>query len=111
MQAGDLDRLITIQRKTEARDGSGQVLPVWESFAANIWAGIEYVDGNESFSDPTRRDKQNVKFRIRFLSGVQARMRVLHNGQVFEIADVAELKRREGLLLTAYSIDPQSGSV
>ena len=65
MRAGELNRKITIQRKTIGSSSSGFPTETWAAVAANYWAAYEPVSGNERSVAPQYVAKQQVMFRVR----------------------------------------------
>ena len=50
MNAGDLEQLVTIERKTATADGGGGVTETWAALATDpqVWANVEAKSGRES---------------------------------------------------------------
>lgn len=108
MNAGDLDRRITVQRCTEAPDSFGQVIPTWSTLAV-VWAKVERNGGGEKFATDQRTSRSEAAFTIRYRAGITPKMRVLFDGEVWEIEAVDELGRRDGLMLKCHAFAVQSG--
>lgn len=108
MAAGNLDRRIVIQQPSATRDASGQLTPTWTTFAT-VWAQLTQGAATEDFKDPARQAERSVKFRIRYLAGVTTVMRVVWDGQVYAINDVAEPERRRWSDLTCTIQNGKSG--
>lgn len=96
MRAGTLNRQVTIQRKTGGVDPIGQPLPEgWED-VATVWANIRYLSGTESIKADAETSVARASIRIRYRTGLNAGMRVLHGGTVYEIkAVLPDEARRE----------------
>lgn len=109
MAAGNLDRRIVIQQPTFSQDASGQDIPSWTTFAT-VWAQLTQGAATEDFKEPARRAERSVKFRIRYLAGVTTVMRVVWDGQVYAINDVAEPERRTWIDLTCTILNGLSGA-
>lgn len=108
MRIGRLDRRITIQRRELATDSFGADVGAWVD-VVTTWAGYEPISGAEQFAADQRYAAQLVRFTIRHRAGIEARMRVVYDGQVWDIQDVAERGRRSALLLTCRVVNPASG--
>ena len=113
ISAGKLDRRGTLQRLDTVQDAYGEPRQGWTDIA-ELWAEFtpgEGGAGGEAFSDAAeqRGARQPATFRIRYRAMVKPTMRLLFDGQVWEITDVAEVGRREGLLLTAFAREVESG--
>jgi SPP1 family predicted phage head-tail adaptor len=101
MRSGKLDRTIRIDRY-----GAGSVDDFGtpgESFTpvATVRAQVVQANAEESVGDRGGEDQTTVIFRTRWLSGVTNADRISHNGSFFNIREVKEIGRREGLELVA----------
>jgi len=105
IQAGKLRHLITIQVKSTGRDACGGDLPAaWQTFKENVRASVEPLQGREFMSASGERAEVTTRFRIRYLAGVTASMRVLFEGRVFELKAPPidpDMKHETLLLMTA----------
>lgn len=88
MQAGKLTERITIQRPTGVRDEWNTPEPqAWED-VASVWSNIKHQSGSESIRAGADVSIVRASIRIRWRTGIDAGMRVLHKGQVFDIEAV-----------------------
>jgi SPP1 family predicted phage head-tail adaptor len=102
MQAGKLDRRVTIERATMADDGFGQA-PTWAELAT-VWASKRDVSDAERFASGEVAAQITTRFRIRWSSvvaGIDPRDRLICEGRTYDIVAVKEIGRREGLEITA----------
>lgn len=88
-----LPHRITIQSPAESRDSTGAVLVTWANFAT-VWASIEPVSGREYFAASQVQSSTDARIRIRYLSGVNQRMRVVYGAEVYDIGAVIEINHR-----------------
>lgn len=103
LQAGALDRRITIQSKTVAPDEFGEPIETWSDLAA-LWAEVVPLGGREAFEARQVGAEQRTRFRIRHRTDVLREMRLLYDGDVYDIEAAEEDRRfgrREALLITA----------
>jgi len=100
MQAGRLDRRITIQAPTVTKSASGAPVEGWAD-VATVWAAVNPKSGREYWSAQQRVAELDSVFRIRYRTGVTRQMRIAYGGEYYDIADVAEVGRREGLDILA----------
>lgn len=85
IQSGKINKRITIQRKSTGRDACGGELPAaWETFATR-WASVEPLQGREYNSPSGEHAVATTRFRLRYLHGVTASMRVVFEGSVFNL--------------------------
>ena len=100
MRAGELDRLIVIETPTEGQDDYGGRALTWVTFAT-VWAKVTPTRGRETVAADQVVAQADTVFRIYWLSGLTTKMRVSYDGQLYDIAHLAEIGRREGLDLMA----------
>lgn len=103
MPAGKLDRIITLERKTETVADTGSVVSAWTTFAT-VRAEIINQTASEFLTGYGEAEAGTVVFRIRFLSGITTADRITHAGQQYNIKEVIEIGRRRWLELRAVSV-------
>jgi len=91
-----MDRRITIEEIVETRDSYGAVIRTWTPFAT-VWAEVRPVRSRELIASAKVTAEFDTVFRARWLDGLSPAMRVIHDGDVYEITGLAEIGRREGL--------------
>ncbi|MEN7549315.1 phage head closure protein [Rapidithrix thailandica] len=104
MQAGKLDRRITLERFTVTQDDYGQEIKTWEVLAS-VWAAVNaesrQTKGNERFEAHQQVAVSEHIFQIRYLPGLTSttdeKMRIVYRNALYNILDVKEIGRREGL--------------
>ncbi|WP_234680797.1 phage head closure protein [Bradyrhizobium monzae] len=96
MRAGNLDRVIEIQRRTTGLDLYGTPVETWTLVATMRAQLLKNATDNQ---EGQRGETTNalLTFRTRFLDGVTLENRVTYQGQQFEIIGVSEIGRRVGL--------------
>ena len=87
MQAGRLNRRVTLQAPGTATDEIGQPIPGWTD-VATLWADIRMKSGLESIKAGASVSVVQASIRVRYRAGINAGMRVVHNLQVYEILAV-----------------------
>lgn len=98
MRAGDLDRRIVLERRVEQQDASGQPIITWTPIAT-VWAQVQQQSGREFMSGAIPVSERRVVFRMRHRTDVTVLDRVAYDGDEFDLNEVRELGRREGLEL------------
>lgn len=103
MRAGNLDRSIIIQAKTPTQNAFGEPVDVWAKIHTDdtIPARIVPMRGSESFTARQVVGKAVVTFRIRYRADVTTLNRIVYDGRDYDIHDVREVGRREGLEIDA----------
>lgn len=109
MRAGTLDRRITLMKPTAVQDSYGAMVDGFTS-DGTVWANVKQIDAGESFQDDQHTAKKTVVFTIRYRAGVAPTWRVVFDGETYDLHDVAEVGRREGLALTGYAREVKSGA-
>ena len=87
MQAGLLNRRVTLQAPGTTQDELGQPIPGWTDVAA-VWADIRMKSGLESIKAGAPVSVVQASIRVRYRAGITAGMRVVHNLQAFNIVAV-----------------------
>lgn len=87
MQAGRLNRRVTLQAPGTAEDELGQPIPGWTD-VATLWADIRMKSGLEAIKAGATVSVARASIRVRYRAGITAGMRVVHNLQAFNIVAV-----------------------
>ena len=98
MKSEKLDRRLIIQEPAETRDDYGQEVLTWSTFAT-VWAGVKLNIGKESFQTSERVKERVVDFKVRYRTDITENMRLLYDSNYYEIEDVVELGREDGLII------------
>ncbi len=91
-----LRHTVTIQTRTDVRQPDGSYAPTWSTFAT-VRAAVEPLRGQEYLAAAQLQSTLNARIRIRYISGVTTKMRVLFDSRYFEIEGVIdpEMRHRE----------------
>ncbi|MEM5384142.1 phage head closure protein [Paraburkholderia phymatum] len=87
LQAGSLNRRITIQRQSTVQDSEGQPESVW-SDVATVWASIAHKSGLQTIRGDAEVSLVQASIRVRYRSDVAAGMRVVHGATTYQIRAV-----------------------
>lgn len=113
MQAGRLDRKIDIERKTVTLDAYGGQVETWIKIATRRSASAIPVRGDEKFAASQFVGKRVIEFRTRWseaVANLNSLDRIVFPASddedpgdyyLFDIQDVREIGRREGLQIFA----------
>lgn len=105
MKIGALDRRIEIQGATVTRDpDSNEQITAWTT-VATVWANRRDVSAREFLAAGSVHSEQLVVFTIRWRAEIDTGMRVLHDGQVFDLTGKGEIGRRQYLTLQSKAVD------
>ncbi|GAA3721146.1 phage head closure protein [Oceanisphaera sediminis] len=85
MRSGKLRHRITIERPGQTQDpDTGEILPDWTP-VATVWASVEPLSAREFIAADAGQSKISAKVVMRYRSGIDATMRLLHRGQAYNI--------------------------
>lgn len=105
MKIGAMDRRVDIQVFTTTRDpDTNEQLQAWTTMAT-VWANRRDTSAREFLSADSNHSEQSVVFTIRWLPNITSLLRVIHDGQVFELTGVTEIGRRQFLGLQGRAVD------
>lgn len=93
MEAGRLDKRVTIESQSVERNSIGEPETTWEDFAT-VWAAVEPLQGREFWAQQQVQSAVSHRVRIRYLDGVNAAMRIVYGERVFNIEAVIDPKER-----------------
>lgn len=97
MNAGQLNRQVTIQRRVTGVDKIGQPINTTE-VVAKVWANIRHTSGLEAIKGGAETSVTKASIRIRYRAGIDASMTVLHGSTTYQIkAVLPDEARREHL--------------
>ncbi len=103
MRAGALDRRITLMRNEPTQSARGGLTDHWVTLAT-LYAAVKYDRGGERFATQQVVGQGVVTFVIRWgsaWSDFAVKDRVSFDGRDYDVRDVRELGRREGIEIDA----------
>lgn len=103
MRAGKLDRIITIERKTETLSETRMPVATWNA-VATVRAEIVAASAVEFLTGFGEAESGTIVFRIRYLADITTADRVSYAGKIHDLKDITEIGRRRGLELRAVSV-------
>ena len=114
LNAGALDREVTIQQQAEA--GSGYPTETWSTLQAGVWMSKIDMRGRELFRTAQLSASYDTRWDLHWrddmdpdLLDVPKTRRLLYRGRVYDIVQAVELGRQEGIaLFTLASTDAGS---
>lgn len=106
MRAGKLDRIITLDAYSEGvPDEYGNSTPGWTAFAT-LRAELLQMTTEEFMRAYGEMSETAIIFLTRFVAGVTTVHRVGYGGKQFNIREVKEIGRGEGLELRCHEAPP-----
>lgn len=101
MRAGDLDRRVTLQRAAITQDTTGQEIETWSTLGpSKIWASWRRASARETLAAAEKSAIVTDVFEVRYdsaWSDLNPKDRLVYSGRTYDIAEVTEIGRREGL--------------
>jgi len=85
MRAGKLRNKIVIQKIGTTKNQYGEIEEGNFQTFKTVWGSIMPISGNEKFLSNADFSKVSHRIRIRYIDGVNASMRLLWNGRIFNI--------------------------
>ena len=102
--AGRLNKRVTLQSATAARDGHGQPVETWAD-VATTWAAVEPIRGREYFAAQQVTAETTHRITLRYRSGVSPQWRVVFGSRTFRIESVINpLEKNERLELMCVEV-------
>jgi SPP1 family predicted phage head-tail adaptor len=87
MNAGQFRHRIDIQRPITIKDEIGQEKTSWED-VKKVWARIITMQGREYFEAASTQNERITRFIVRYTTGIDESMRIVHKEKVYEIESV-----------------------
>lgn len=98
MRAGQLRHTVTIQQKSPSSSPGvnefNEPEETWVDWAASVPAAKDPKSGREYFASQQRQSEIMTVWRIRFMDGVGAGMRVVYDGVNYDIKGVLDVGGR-----------------
>lgn len=103
MRAGNLDRLIELRHRVLTQNSHGEQVPSYPSAYATVWAEKLDQRAREYFAAQGTQAEATTRFRIRWRSDVVMTDRLVLDSVNYDIVQISEIGRRQGLELFATS--------
>ncbi len=85
LAAGELRHRVLIQQQVTTRDEDGVQTTSWVE-VATVWASVEPLSAREFIQSGQTQAAVTARITIRYREGLLPTMRIVHRGQVFNIA-------------------------
>ncbi len=106
MRAGNLDRVMTIERASTVIDDAGTPQPTWAT-VATLRAQIIKQSADEFIRNEGGGTSENaIVFRTRYVAGIRLDDRVTYEDASFDVKETKEIGRRRGLELRCIARAP-----
>lgn len=92
MKAGQLDQRVTIQRRTMVQNpNTGAMVESWAPLFT-CWAAVEPLTGREFIAAQAAVSEVTARIRMRFRPWMTAEDRVIHNGTIYNIVSLIDVR-------------------
>jgi SPP1 family predicted phage head-tail adaptor len=96
MRAGELDRIIELQKVTTVQNSLGELEETWATYVM-VPATKRPLKGQEKFMSAQTVGSAEVIFTVRYRGEIDDTYRLISEGDAYDITYIAERGRREGL--------------
>lgn len=88
VKSGQLRHRVSLQKPERAQDPvTGELITTW-SEVAKIWTKVEPLSVREFITAQATQSKISARITMRYRAGLDASMRIVHRGTVYNIAGV-----------------------
>jgi len=98
MHAGDLDRQITLRSVSVSQNSFGEPEKLYSDFGV-VWAKVVEQSGREIILSGVEHAQKRIVACVRYMLGITTDMKIVYNGDEYDIEVINEIGRREGLEL------------
>lgn len=99
VNTGLMDRRLVIYSYTQTPGVDGQPTESYSQLYSGVPAKREFKNGSEQDNDGKQTVMQNVVYTIRYATGITEKGKVLDGGRYYDIDNIEEIGRRQGLKL------------
>lgn len=96
MEAGKLNRRISIQRYSTTLDSGGIPVGTWMDVlgASSVPASLEPLKGKEYFQAAAVSEQNTIPVTIRYRAGITSALRILYGTRILNIRSVVDIEER-----------------
>lgn len=91
MEIGELRHRIIIQKLTTILNENGFKIDTWIDYKT-VWASISNLRGREYYVAATIKAENTVKFKIRYIDGIDTTMRIRFRDKSYNIISIDNIK-------------------
>lgn len=93
MEAGRLNKKVTIQNRVVTRNALNEAVTTWTDLAS-VWAAIEPLQGREFWAQQQVQSEVTIRVRIRYRTGLLPSMRLRYGQRIFVIESIINPKEK-----------------
>jgi len=99
LRAGKLRHRLTLQRKSESRTSTGDVVTTWVT-DSTVWGAIEPIIGNREYLAASQTQNEvMVMIMIRYHATIDATWRILNDGKYYSIQGIQNEYERDRMMV------------
>lgn len=98
MEAGRLNRRITVQHKTVTELPSGEEVATWEDLAT-CWAALENITAADAARQYGLAVQSELRFKVRYRTDLTTKMAVFYRGKRYLVTKLEESQDRTFTLI------------
>lgn len=87
LPAGKLRHRVLIQQQVTTKDEDGVQTTTWVN-VATVWASVEPLSAREFIQSGQTQSAVAARITMRYRDGLSPSMRLIHRGEIFNIADL-----------------------
>lgn len=91
MSIGQMRHRITFQRITPVVNENGFQSEISQEYKT-VWAAVSNLNSREFFAAAQVNAQNTVKFKVRYLAGLDQTMKILFQGKVYDITAIDNIK-------------------
>lgn len=108
MNIGKMKRRICIEQFTTDKDTFGQPIKTWAELKS-VWADIRPLGTTERFEAAQVNRQVELRMRIHYRTDITEQMRILYEGDYYDIQGIKEIGYRQALELLCGLWKPEGG--
>ncbi len=97
MRVGSLRYLVSIEDYTESDNDYGEEIKSWSRYVY-AYARISPLSGTEKYISAEKHATATHQITIRYVSGVEPKMRIVFGERIFEIVSVINVGERDKMM-------------
>ncbi len=97
---GKMDQRIIIQKPVTVRSNSGAAVNTFSAIHV-LWADVQDTRGDEGLTNDKITSTANMVFITRYVSGLNTKMRVSYEGEIYNIRSIVRETRKKYLIIRA----------
>ena len=94
MNPGRFRHKIDIQQELTTQNTHGEATQTWVNFVSGVYCSIEPIRGKEFFASDIVNAEVDHRIRMRYMTGIHPKQRVVYCNRVFDIISAINVQER-----------------